>query len=169
MCGPNGRSTISWTLAICRSDRALRMRAGLINRIEWIIMNFRKSTSNPSAVAAPIRGYYSNAVKLMSGPLLFVSGQLGLGPDGRLAGDGDVAAEAEQALRNIELILRAHGARMDDLVKVTVYVTSIDYLDAIEPVRTRYFALHGPASVIVEVSALALGAKVEIEAIAAVD
>jgi len=132
-------------------------------------MNPRKSTQNPPSVMPPLRSYYSNAVKLSPGPLLFVSGQLGVDPHGRLVGDGDVAAEAEQALRNIQLILNEYGARMDDLVKVTVYVTDIDYLDRIEPARSRYFPANGPASAIVQVAALALGAKVEIEAVAAVD
>ena len=131
-------------------------------------MDARKTTSNPPSVVPPIRGYYSNAVRLTEGPLLFVSGQIGLSPDGSLVGAGDVAMEAEQALHNIQLILEAHGAGMSDVVKVTVYVTDIRYLDLIEPARSRYFAANGPASAIVQVGALALGAKVEIEAIAAV-
>ena len=48
-------------------------------------------------------------------------------------------------------------------------MTDIRYLDAIQPVRVHHFPTDGPASVIVEVAALALGAKVEIEAIAVID
>lgn len=126
----------------------------------------RKTASNPSGVPAPIRPYYSNCVRVSAGPLLFVAGQVGLDIDGRVAGDG-VAAQAEQALRNIEVILAAHGATMADVVKVVVYVTDIAYLDEITPVRLKYFPTDGPASTIVQVSALAFPAlKVEIEAVA---
>jgi 2-iminobutanoate/2-iminopropanoate deaminase len=125
---------------------------------------------NPAAVPAPIRGYYSNCVRVRAGTLLFISGQIGTDVDGRIVGGDDVAAQADQALRNIDLLLKANGATMADVVKVTVYVTDINYLDLIAPVRLKYFPKNGPASAIVEVSRLALpDLKVEIEAIAAVD
>jgi len=130
----------------------------------------RKTTSNPPQVPLPIRGYYSSCVRVGAGALLFISGQLGTDVDGKLVSIHDVAAQAAQALRNIELLLQAHGASMADVVKVTVYVTDIDYLDLIAPARLKYFSSAGPASAIVEVSRLAVaGAKVEIEAIATVD
>ena len=126
----------------------------------------RKTATNPPGVPAPIRPYYSNCVRVNTGPLLFVAGQVGFAADGRLAGDG-AAAQAEQALRNIETILAAHGATMADVVKVVVYVTDIAYLDEITPVRLKYFPNDGPASTIVEVSALAFPTlKVEIDAVA---
>jgi enamine deaminase RidA (YjgF/YER057c/UK114 family) len=126
----------------------------------------RATASNPPGVPAPIRPYYSNCVRVSAGPLLFVAGQVGLAADGRLAGPG-AAEQAEQALRNIALILGAHGATMGDVVKVVVYVTDMKYLDEITPVRLRYFPSDGPASTIVAVSALAFPElRVEIEAVA---
>ena len=128
----------------------------------------RKIATNPPQVASPIRGYYSNCVRVPAGALLFISGQLGMDLSGQLVST-DVAAQAAQALHNIELLLQANGASMMNVVKVTVYVTDIDYLDLIAPVRLRYFPSAGPASAIIEVPRLALpGAKVEIEAIATV-
>jgi 2-iminobutanoate/2-iminopropanoate deaminase len=125
---------------------------------------------NPPAVPAPIRAYYSNCVRVRAGSLLFISGQIGTDANGRLVGRDDVAAQANQALRNMELLLKANGASMADVVKVTVYVTNMDYLDVIAPVRLKYFPQDGPASAIVEVSRLALpDVKVEIEAIAALE
>ena len=126
----------------------------------------RKTATNPPGVPAPIRPYYSNCVRVTAGPLLFVAGQVGMDVNGRLAGQ-DAAAQAEQALRNIQTILAAHGATMADVVKVVVYVTSIAYLDEITPVRVKYFPKDGPASTIVQVAALAFPElKVEIEAVA---
>jgi 2-iminobutanoate/2-iminopropanoate deaminase len=129
----------------------------------------RKVAINPANVPAPIRGYYSTCVRVSAGPLLFVSGQLGTDVTGRFIGNRDVAAQADQALRNIENALAIHGSKMSDVVKVTVYVTDIASLDKIAPVRMKYFPAEGPASAIVQVSALAFPeALVEIDAIAAV-
>jgi 2-iminobutanoate/2-iminopropanoate deaminase len=123
---------------------------------------------NPDGVAPPIRGYYSNCVRVAAGATLYIAGQIGLDRSGKLVGPG-AAEQAEQALRNIELILAANGATMKDVVKVTVYVTDLNDLDVIAPARLKHFPDQGPASAIVEVSRLAMDAKVEIEAIAAVD
>lgn len=128
----------------------------------------RKRAYNPKSVPAPIRPYYSTCVRVESGPLLFVSGQLGADASGRLVGGGDVKAEAEQALLNIRRIVEENNATMAGVLKVTVYVTDLRYLDEIAAIRMKYFPAEGPASVIVQVSALALGAKVEIDAIVAV-
>src|SRR5260370_42309459 len=88
----------------------------------------RKVATNPATVPAPIRGYYSNCVRVRAGSLLFISGQLGMDATGKLVDHDDVAAQAEQALRNIELLLAANGASLIDVVKVTVYVTDIRHL-----------------------------------------
>ncbi|MBM3219276.1 MAG: RidA family protein [Candidatus Rokubacteria bacterium] len=125
----------------------------------------RKKASNPPGVPAPIRGYYSNVVRVSSGPLLFVAGQVGM--DARGTVPKDAAAQAELALKNIETILAAEGATLADVVKVTVYVTDMKYLDEITPARLKAFPKDGPASAIVQVGALALPElKVEIEAVA---
>jgi reactive intermediate/imine deaminase len=130
----------------------------------------RKIATNPAGVPSPIRGYYSNCVRVPAGSLLFISGQLGMDATGRLVDSDDVAKQAEQALRNIELVLEANGATLADVVKVTVYVTDIGYLNLIAPARLKCFPHDGPASAIVEVARLALpDAKVEIEAIATVE
>lgn len=116
--------------------------------------NPRRQAVNPKGIAAPIRGYYSNSIKVSAGPLLFIAGQIPIDVDGNLVGKGDVAAQCEQVLKNIETIVKANGATMADIVKVTAYVTDISSLDKIAPVRLRYFPKDGPASVLVEVSRL---------------
>ena len=125
----------------------------------------RKVVNNPPGVPAPIRGYYSNCVRVSAGPLLFVAGQVGMDMNG--VTPKDAGAQCEQALKNIEIILAANGATMADVVKVTVYVTDMAYLDEITPARLKYFPKDGPASAIVQVGALAFpNLKVEIEAVA---
>jgi reactive intermediate/imine deaminase len=129
----------------------------------------RKRAINPPGVAAPLKGYYSNSVRVTAGPLIFVAGQIALDSEGRLVGKGDLRAQAVQVLENIQTILRANGAAMSDVVKVTVYVTNMRAFDDIADIRMKYFPKDGPASVIVEVSRLALpDLLIEIEAIAVV-
>ncbi len=124
---------------------------------------------NPPQVAPPIRPYYSNCVKVTAGPLLFISGQVGFDRKGRLAGKRDAKAQTAQALENIKAILKANGASMADVIKVTVFVTDMRHFEDIAAVRMRYFPKNGPASTIVEVSKLALpGLLIEIEAVAVV-
>jgi reactive intermediate/imine deaminase len=131
--------------------------------------NARVTTSNPAGVAAPLKPHYSNCVRVDSGPLLFISGQIATDEKGAIVGIGDLRAQAEQVLKNIETILRSHGATMSDVLNVTVYVTDISAFHSIADIRLRYFPSNGPASTIVEVSSLALPElMVEISAVAAV-
>ena len=128
----------------------------------------RKHASNPAGVAKPIRGYYSNCVRVSAGPLLFISGQVALDPDGHIVGKGDVRAQTVQVLENIRTILRANGADMQDVVSVTVYVTDIGFLDRITDIRLQYFPSDGPSSAIIEIAKLAMPELlIEISAVAA--
>ena len=127
----------------------------------------RKTALNPAGVAKPIRGYYSNCVRVSAGPLLFIAGQVALDANGHVVGKGDVRAQTVQVLENMRAILRANGADMSDVVSVTVYVTDIDVLDQITDIRMKYFPSNGPASAIVEISRLAIPELlIEISAVA---
>jgi reactive intermediate/imine deaminase len=129
----------------------------------------RKRAVNPAEVAPPLKGHYSNSVRVTAGPLLFIAGQVSIDAQGRLVGQGDLRAQAVQVLENIKAILRANGADMEDVLNVTVYVTDIRAFHDIADIRLRYFPKDGPASAIVEVSRLALPElMIEISAIAAV-
>jgi len=131
--------------------------------------NARKTAINPDAVAVPLMPYYSNCVRSDAGPLLWISGQVALDKDGKLVGEGDLRAQAVQVLENIKAILADSHATMDDIVKVTVYVTDIRAFNDIADIREKYFPKDGPSSVICEVSALAWPEfMIEIEAVAVV-
>lgn len=128
----------------------------------------RKRSWNPSGVAAPIRGYYSNVVKVEAGPLVFVSGQVALDARGKIVGVGDPGKQCEQVLKNIKALLKANDCTMDDVVQVIVYVTDIRHLDAIRDARLKHWPKGGPSSAIVQVTGLAFPELcVEISAIAA--
>ena len=108
--------------------------------------------------------HYTDAVRF--GDILFVSGLTAHGSDGKLVGGADAAAQTRQILINLGLVLKAAGATMADVLKVTVFLTDIDDRAAINPVRQEFFGAARPASTLIEVSRLALPEmKVEIEAV----
>lgn len=132
-------------------------------------MNPRKKAGNPPGVPAPVKPYYTNAVRVEAGPLLFIAGQAALDADGNLVGKGDPKKQIEQTLENIKKILEYHGATMDDIVEVTVYVTDMGHFQEMAPVRSKYFPANGPSSVILQVGQLVSPDwLVEISAIAVV-
>ena len=95
---------------------------------------------------------------------LFVSGQVGKNKQGKIV-EG-FSAQVEQALENLRAILSEGGCSMEDVVKVTVYVTDIAQMKELNDVYRRYFSEPYPARATVEVSRLGLTAEVEIEAVA---
>lgn len=100
------------------------------------------------------------------GRTIYVAGQLGLTPEGRLA--GDFRAQAMQAFENLRAALDAVGAGFDDVVKITNYLTNMKDLSAFRDVRDQFVNTKAPpASTTVAISQLAReGALFEVEAIA---
>ena len=117
-------------------------------------------------VAVP-SGIMSQGVKVPAGNMVFVSGQVGRNAQGEVA-KGDIRAQTRQALENVKSVLEAAGASMDDIVKVTVFVTNVaEQYAPIHEVRAEFFAKDYPASTLVEIKALAgPDLLIEIEAIA---
>jgi reactive intermediate/imine deaminase len=120
-----------------------------------------------SAKLARPAGIFSSGVKVPAGQLIFVSGQVARNAAGETIGTGDIRAQTRQALDNVKAVLEAAGATMDDIVKVTVFVTDVTHLAAIHEVRAAYFTRDYPASTLVEVKGLVSpDLMIEIEAIA---
>jgi 2-iminobutanoate/2-iminopropanoate deaminase len=106
----------------------------------------------------------SQAIQL--GSLVFVSGQAGVGDDGRIVGNGDFDAQADQAFRNLDRALKAAGSGLRHVAKVTIFLTSMEHFAKIVELRRKWFTAPYPADTIVEVSALySPEAMIEIEAI----
>jgi len=106
---------------------------------------------------------------IRAGGLVYVSGQAGVGDDGAIVGKGDFDAQADQAFRNLDRALRAGGSSFEQVIKVTIFLTSMSHFPKIVELRRKWFSAPYPADTIVEVSRLySPDAMIEIEAIAAV-
>ncbi|HAJ35260.1 MAG TPA: enamine deaminase RidA [Chloroflexi bacterium] len=108
---------------------------------------------------------FSEAVRV--GNLLFLSGQLGRDASGRIV-PGGIAAETRQTMENIKAALERHGASLDRVVKVTVFMADMAEWAEMNRVYVTYFPNHLPARSALGANGLALGARVEIECIAVV-
>lgn len=99
--------------------------------------------------------------------MLYLAGQVGLNAEGG-APEGFVE-QADQAYRNVAAILEHHGMTMDDVIKMTHYLTDAADLAAYGEVRSKWLGESRPASTLLIVSALAQAElKVEVEVVAAV-
>ena len=122
-----------------------------------IIIN---TTNAPAAI-----GPYSQAVQ--HGDTLYVSGQLPLNPETKKM-DEDVSNQTEQSMNNIKAILEEAGSSMDKVIRCGIFVTDLGDFATVNDMYASFFAGDYPARATVQVAALPLGAKVEIDAIAAV-
>ncbi|MCG3157483.1 MAG: putative aminoacrylate peracid reductase RutC [bacterium] len=122
----------------------------------------REVVTAPDA-PAPI-GPYSQAIKI--GNALYCSGQIGLSPT---TGDliiGDVKDETKQVLENLGAVLRAAGMSHGEVVKTTIFLTSMDDYKLVNEVYAEYFSASKPARETVQVARLPRDARVEISCIA---
>ena len=111
-------------------------------------------------------GPYSQAIRM--GQFVFTAGQAAIDPAIGGLIDGDVAAQTEQVMRNLQAILVAAGSDMEHIVKTTVFLKNMDHFTAMNEVYGSYFPNDPPARSTIEAARLPLGALVEIEAIAVV-
>jgi 2-iminobutanoate/2-iminopropanoate deaminase len=126
----------------------------------------KKEIIQPKEVEIP-KGTYSQAIRVTGNTLLFISGQTPLDSQGRLIGKGDAVLQARQVMENLKHTVEAAGGTLDDIVKTTVYLTSLEYFRAVSNVRREYFKGQYPASTLLVVSSLYLeDILVEIDAIA---
>ncbi len=110
-------------------------------------------------------GPYSLGIK--AGNLVFVSGTVGWDAQGKVAGDGSVKAQTRQAFENIKSVLEAAGGSLENVVKVTVFLTDPDDYREMNEVRAEYFPKDPPASSAFAIKRLIPpDLSVEIEAIA---
>ena len=118
-----------------------------------------KTNQAPSAI-----GPYSQAIQIDG--VIYLSGKIGMDPATTELVEGGVVEQAVQVTRNVAAVISAAGATIDDIVKLTLYLTSMDDYPAVNDVLSAFFSEPYPARVAVAVMSLPKGALVEIDAIA---
>jgi len=121
---------------------------------------------NPPSVVKPQSAYHQAVEVVPNARWLYLSGQLGIAPDGKLA--AGTAAQAEQAWTNILNLLAAAGMGPEDLVKVTTFIIDPADVGAVRAAREKALGGMRPASTLLVIQALASPQyRIEIEATAA--
>jgi 2-iminobutanoate/2-iminopropanoate deaminase len=118
------------------------------------------STKDAPAAVGP----YSQAVQV--GDLIYTAGQLGIVPGTKEFAGLDIESQTRQALENVKAVLKAGGACMNHVVKTTVFLQDIGEFSRMNAVYAEFFPENPPARSAVQVAALPLGGRVEIEAVA---
>ncbi len=109
-------------------------------------------------------GPYSQAIRI--GPFLYTAGQIGLDPaTGKMVKD-DINIQTKRALENLLAVLQAAGGDLSNVVKTTVFLLDMAEFKAMNEVYAGFFGESPPARSAVQVCALPLGGRVEIEAVA---
>lgn len=113
-----------------------------------------KTIINPPTLARPIG--FSHGILVKGGRLLFLAGQTGSNVQGQIVASGDVVAQYEQALRNLQTVVEAAGGKMQDITKLNIFVRDRDdYLAHLKPlgvVHRSFFGTYYPAMALFEVS-----------------
>ena len=122
----------------------------------------REVVSTEKAPAAV--GPYSQAIGW--GQLVFTAGQIGLDPQTGSMVEGGLEAETERVLDNLEAVLEEAGTALDRVLKTTIFLLDMQDFAAVNAIYAKRFSGRPPARSTVAVSALPLGARVEIEVIA---
>jgi enamine deaminase RidA (YjgF/YER057c/UK114 family) len=131
-----------------------------------------KEFFSPATLPPPVG--YSHIAKVNKGTLIYLAGQVSSDASGKLVGEGNFEAQAEQVFKNLEIAVEAVGGAMTDIVKLNVYLVAEvgqDEVPKLRAIRDRYVNKEKPpASTLVVVTRLARpGWLVEIEAVAALD
>lgn len=118
-----------------------------------------KTDNAPQAI-----GPYSQAIKL--GDLVFLSGQVHLDPATGQLVEGDITAQTQRVMENLQAVLLAAGSSFEKVIKTTIYLADMDDFAKVNEVYGRYFPAPQPARSTVAVARLPRDARIEIDLIA---
>lgn len=113
-------------------------------------------------------GAYTPVVSVRNARLIYLAGKVSVDAEGKVVGAGDIEAQCRQALINLKAGLAAAGARLEDVIKINVYLADRAYTSAWRRVRDEFFKPPLPASTGVVVGLALEEFLIEVEAVAAV-
>lgn len=112
-------------------------------------VRFIKSENLPPSLG------YSQAVEIRRGRIIYIAGQVALDRSGKVVGEGDMRAQAQQTFENLKAALEASGATFENVVKLNYYFSDISQLAVVREVRDKFInTANPPASTAVEVKRL---------------
>ena len=131
-----------------------------------------KTIINPPTLAPPIG--FSHGVLVSGGRMLFLAGQTGSNAEGQIIAPGDLVAQYEQTLRNLQTVVESAGGKMQNITKLNIFIRDReDYLAQLQPlgiVHRSFFGSYYPAMALFEVSAFFQNETlIEIEGFAVID
>ena len=118
-----------------------------------------------TAAAPSAIGTYSQAVRV--GNTIWVSGQIPLDPKTKELVSGGIEAQVRQTFQNLAAIVAAAKASLDDVVKVTIFLTDLSHFALVNTIMAEHFKEPYPARAAIGVASLPRGALVEVECIVA--
>jgi 2-iminobutanoate/2-iminopropanoate deaminase len=117
--------------------------------------------------AAPAAiGPYSQAIEVRAGRMLFLSGQIALDPATGQVVPGDVRAQTDRVMRNLQAVLQAAGGELGQLVKTTIFLRDLEDFAAVNEVYAGFLQAPFPARATVQVARLPRDVAVEIDGVA---
>jgi reactive intermediate/imine deaminase len=126
-------------------------------------MNMPKQPIQTNAAPAAI-GTYSQAVYVNGGTAVYVSGQIGLDPSTLQLEEG-IDAQTKRVLENLKAVATAAGCELDDMLKLTVYLTDLAHFTRVNEIMATHFRPPYPARATIGVAALPRGALIEMDAV----
>ena len=121
-------------------------------------------TSNKAPQAI---GPYSSSIKISD--QLFISGQIGISRETGALVSNDISEQTHQIFKNLEFILKSAGLTINDIFKITVYLTDLNQFNLLNEIFKQYFKAPYPARTVVGVNALPYGGLVQLDCIADMD
>lgn len=128
-------------------------------------MASKKQAVRTESAPAPFQGApYSQGI--VAGDLVFVSGQLGIDPEGGHVVQGGIVEQTEQVMKNLRAILEEAGSSLDDVLMTSIFLVDLDDFPAMNEVYARHLSEPYPARATVQIAALPSGARIEVAVIA---
>ena len=128
-------------------------------------MASNKQAVRTESAPAPFQGApYSQGI--VAGDLVFVSGQLGIDPEGGHVVQGGIVEQTEQVMKNLSAILEEAGSSLDDVLTTSIFLVDLDDFPAMNEVYARHLSEPYPARATVQIAALPSGARIEVAVVA---
>jgi len=109
-------------------------------------------------------GTYSQAVRVSGGDTVYVSGQIGLDPVSMTMAD-NIESQIQQVFSNLKAVAAASGGSLNDIVKLSVFLTDLDHFALVNQIMATHFSEPYPARAAIGVKSLPKGALVEMDAV----